>query len=157
MGYGGYVSAKLPPPKPTEVEAALMAVKSMETMELIHKLSYNAACSPNESKFRRVRLSNPKIKEVLADCPGALEAMEALGWAMDEAELVIPSGKYIKMDQVRQQVQRCRACETSRLAGPMVPQPSDVIACMHCTTAFMQEHEQEHRIMHACHASCRRC
>lgn len=102
MGYGGYVSAKLPPPKPTEVEAAVMAIKSMDTIELIHKLTYNAACSPTESKFRRVRLSNPKVKEVLADCPGALEAMEALGWAMDEPEfMVIPPGKFMKMDQVR--------------------------------------------------------
>ena len=28
MGYAGYVSAKYPPPKPTEVEAAVQAIKS---------------------------------------------------------------------------------------------------------------------------------
>ncbi|PNH08635.1 hypothetical protein TSOC_004788 [Tetrabaena socialis] len=105
MGYGGYVSAKLPPPKPTEVEAAVQAVKSLEAVEMIHKLVYNSAVSPKEEKFRKVRLSNPKVKAVLGDAEGALEAMTALGWATEEAEgeswMVVPAGKYMSMQQVR--------------------------------------------------------
>lgn len=104
MGYGGYVAAKLPPPKPSDVEAAVMQVKSLEALEMVHKLTYNTAVQPHETKFRRVRLTNPKVKEVLGDCPGALEAMQALGWAVDEAEpefMVVPPGKYLKMEQVR--------------------------------------------------------
>ncbi|KXZ50607.1 hypothetical protein GPECTOR_15g290 [Gonium pectorale] len=105
MGYGGYVSAKLPPPKPSDVEAAVQAVKSLEAVEMIHKLIYNCTVQPKEEKFRRVRLANPKIKSVLGDAAGAVDAMVALGWALEEAEgepvLVVPSGKYMTMQQVR--------------------------------------------------------
>lgn len=104
MGYAGYAPAKLPPSKPSEAEAAVLAVKSMETLETIHKLVYNASVQPNESKFRRIRLTNDKIQKVLVDCPGALDAMAALGWAVEEAEpefLVIPAGKFMTMTQVR--------------------------------------------------------
>jgi hypothetical protein len=52
MGYAGYVSAKYPPPKPTEVEAAVAAVKSEQALDVIGKLLYNAAISPREDKFR---------------------------------------------------------------------------------------------------------
>lgn len=46
MGYAGYVSAKLPPPKPTEVQAALWAVSSVEALELLIKLIQNIAVNP---------------------------------------------------------------------------------------------------------------
>ncbi|KAG2452929.1 hypothetical protein HYH02_002268 [Chlamydomonas schloesseri] len=105
MGYGGYVSAKLPPAKPTEVEARVQAVKSLETVEMIHKLVYNTAVQPKEEKFRKVRLGNPKIQAVLAEVPGAIDAMLALGWALEDAEgeqfLVVPAGKFLGMQQVR--------------------------------------------------------
>ncbi|PNW87287.1 hypothetical protein CHLRE_02g116650v5 [Chlamydomonas reinhardtii] len=105
MGYGGYVSAKLPPAKPTEVEAAVQAIKSLETVEMIHKLVYNTAVQPKEEKFRKVRLGNPKIQAVLGEVPGAIDAMVALGWALEDAEgeqfLVVPAGKFLGMQQVR--------------------------------------------------------
>ncbi|KAG2422910.1 hypothetical protein HXX76_015736 [Chlamydomonas incerta] len=105
MGYGGYVSAKLPPAKPTEVEAAVQAIKSLETVEMIHKLVYNTAVQPKDEKFRKVRLGNPKIQAVLGEVPGAIDAMVALGWALEEAEgeqfLVVPAGKFLGMQQVR--------------------------------------------------------
>ena len=46
--------AKLPPGKPTELQAALWSVKSDESLAVIHKLSYNTACQPAEEKFRKV-------------------------------------------------------------------------------------------------------
>jgi hypothetical protein len=52
MGYAGYVSAKYPPPKPSEAEAALMQVKSEAALEIIGKLLYNAAIAPREEKYR---------------------------------------------------------------------------------------------------------
>jgi hypothetical protein len=54
MGYAGYVSAKYPPPKPSEVEAAVQAIKSEAALDVIGKLLYNAAISPREEKFRCV-------------------------------------------------------------------------------------------------------
>jgi len=52
MGYAGYVSAKYPPPKPSDVEAAVQVIKSEAALEIIGKLLYNAAISPKEEKFR---------------------------------------------------------------------------------------------------------
>lgn len=83
----------------------LQAVKSMEAVEMIHKLTYNCATQPTEEKFRKVRLANAKVKAVLGDTPGAVEAMTALGWSHEEVEgetvLVVPTGKYMTMQQVR--------------------------------------------------------
>jgi hypothetical protein len=62
--------------------------KSLGTMR---KLIINATTkgqNDNEesSKFRRVRLSNPKIKEVITDVQGALELMMAVGFVLSENE-----------------------------------------------------------------------
>lgn len=104
MGYAGYVSAKLPPPKPTEVEAAIAAIKSLDTLEILQKLVYNAAISPKEDKFRRLRLSNEKINTLIVEVPGGIEALQAMGWVQDEEALEfmsIPAGKYMTMQLVR--------------------------------------------------------
>jgi hypothetical protein len=74
MGYAGYVPAKMPPAKPTEVEAAVQAVKSLEALEVMGKLLYNCAVSPREEKFRRIKLSNKKISEVLVGTTGEAAA-----------------------------------------------------------------------------------
>eukprot|EP00884_Botryococcus_braunii_P017636 jgi/Botrbrau1/4556/Bobra.60_2s0043.1 len=105
MGYAGYVSAKLPPPKPTEIQAALWSITSIETLELIVKLIQNIAINPGEQKFKRIKLSNPKIKSGLVDVPGGLEALLALGWIYDEEDkesLVVPKGRQLTMTEVRQ-------------------------------------------------------
>ncbi|KAF6251942.1 hypothetical protein COO60DRAFT_1556043 [Scenedesmus sp. NREL 46B-D3] len=104
MGYAGYVPAKLPPSKPTEVEAAVQAVKSVETLEIMGKLLYNCAVSPREEKYRRVKLTNKKVADTIGSAHGALEAMLALGWVHDGAnpeELVVPEGTYFSMKEVR--------------------------------------------------------
>ncbi len=49
MGYAGYVSAKLPPPKPTEIQAALWSITSIETLELLVKLIQNIAINPGKT------------------------------------------------------------------------------------------------------------
>jgi hypothetical protein len=104
MGYAGYVPAKLPPSKPTEVEAAVQAVKSVETLEIMGKLLYNCAVSPREEKYRRVKLTNKKVAETIGATHGALDAMLALGWKYDAAnaeELLVKEGTYFSMKEVR--------------------------------------------------------
>ena len=46
MGYAGYVPAKYAPAAPTAVQAALYAVQSQESLELIAKLLKNVVVSP---------------------------------------------------------------------------------------------------------------
>lgn len=106
MGYAGYVSAKYPPPKPSTVEEALARVRSEEALDVIGKLLYNAAVAPKEDKFRRVRLTNAKVKAAVVDAHGGVEALRALGWVEDaEAPageaLVVPPGLYFTMKEVR--------------------------------------------------------
>ena len=60
--------------------------KSLTTMR---KLIINATTKGQQesdqcAKFRRVRLSNPKIKEVITDVQGALELMMAVGFVLSE-------------------------------------------------------------------------
>ena len=37
----------------------------MESLEILGKLIYNAAVAPKEEKYRKIKLSNPKIDEKL--------------------------------------------------------------------------------------------
>ena len=56
-----------------------------------------------EEKFRRVKLSNPKIKAALADVPGAMQALLTLGWAREqepEEAVVVPKGRHFSMAEV---------------------------------------------------------
>lgn len=46
MGYAGYVPAKYAPAAPTAVQAALYAVQSQESLEMIAKLMKNVVVSP---------------------------------------------------------------------------------------------------------------
>lgn len=106
MGYAGYVSAKYPPPPQTEVEAAVAAVKSEAALEVIGKLLYNAAVSPREDKFRRVRLTNPKVREAVVEAHGAVDALRVLGWVDDPEALagealIVRPGLFFSMKEVR--------------------------------------------------------
>ncbi|GAB4815029.1 hypothetical protein N2152v2_002075 [Parachlorella kessleri] len=105
MGYAGYVPAKLAT-KRAPLESALLQVKSVESLEVMHKLHYNTAIQPGEDKFRKVKLTNGKIKAALVDVAGALDAMKLLGWeeATDETGepvLMLPKGRNITMAEVR--------------------------------------------------------
>lgn len=54
--------------------------------------------NPGEEKYRRLRLSNPRIAAAIVEVAGALDALLALGWERDEGDaeaLVCP--KYAKM------------------------------------------------------------
>ena len=103
-GYAGYAPAKLPPPKPTAVQAALWKVQDPAALELIAKLLRNAAVNPKEEKFRQIRLSNPKIQSLFGKENGALEALLTLGWEKskdEEDKAVIPEGRTFSMAEVR--------------------------------------------------------
>lgn len=62
--------------------------KSLSTMRklIINATTKGQAVTEDSAKFRRVRLSNPKIKEVITDIQGALELMMAVGFVLSENE-----------------------------------------------------------------------
>ena len=61
------------------------------------------SCSAAEEKYRRVKLTNAKIKAALVDVSGAVDAMLTLGWVREEGgedALVLPKGKFFTMAEV---------------------------------------------------------
>lgn len=60
---------------------------------------YNIACMPKEEKYRSLKLTNEKIKRLIVDTPGAMEAMTELGW--EESDGVLQCTKNLTMAQVR--------------------------------------------------------
>jgi len=64
----------------------------LKSLNIMRKLINNAVTKGQEgndetsSKFRRVRLSNPKIKEAITDIQGALELMMSVGFVLSENE-----------------------------------------------------------------------
>lgn len=107
MGYAGYapstcqIQADLPP-----LEKALRGLpidpQAMATLELIEKLVRNTVQQPAEEKFRKIRLTNAKIAEAITNVPGAVAAMEEMGWQKDGEEfLTLPQGKKLVFEDVK--------------------------------------------------------
>lgn len=81
-------------------------MSSLDSLQIIEKLCYNTIVSPQEEKFRKVKLQNPKIQTHLVKVPNALDVMVHLGWeqecsADDGDVLVLPKGVSLTMHQVR--------------------------------------------------------
>ena len=58
-------------------------------MQLLRRLLGNVLAHPDEPKYRRVRLSNPKLSAVLAPSPAALRVLRLGGFtAVDDGEHV---------------------------------------------------------------------
>ena len=60
--------------------------------------------NPSDDKYRRLRLSNPKIAATVVDVPGGLDALLAMGWERDANDadfLVCPKGVRVTMAEVR--------------------------------------------------------
>lgn len=111
MGYYGLGpgdSSRLADPL-TPLEKALRAMPidvAMASIEIIEKLCRNACSQPGEEKFRRIKLSNERIRAAIAEVPGAKEALIEMGWE-EEREgpdgqvdaLVLPAGRRITMHE----------------------------------------------------------
>ncbi|KAK4754497.1 hypothetical protein SAY87_002601 [Trapa incisa] len=55
-------------------------------VEILIKLLRNIAREPENAKFRRIRMGNPKIKEAVAEVAGGIELLEFLGFELREEE-----------------------------------------------------------------------
>lgn len=54
------------------------------SVEVLIRLLRNVVKEPENAKFRRVRMGNPKIKEAIADVPGGVELLECIGFELKE-------------------------------------------------------------------------
>jgi len=91
------------PDQMTPLEKALRSMplaQAEATLELLEKLCRNTATQPAEEKFRKIRLSNEKIKAAVKDVPGALDALFEMGWQLgDEDSCVLPAGVKLTMHE----------------------------------------------------------
>lgn len=60
---------------------------------------------PNDDKYKSVKTSNAKVGALILSTPGALEAMEAIGWQHEEEQL--RCAKPMTMSQVSSQATHC--------------------------------------------------
>jgi len=67
---------------------AIADTKSKPALDMLSKMIANIAKAPTETKYRKVRLSNPKVAEGLVHVPGARQFLVALGWQLVEAEFL---------------------------------------------------------------------
>ena len=57
-------------------------------MTMMTKMVANIAKAPTDPKFRKVRLSNPKVAEGLVHVPGARQFLRSIGWKLVETEFL---------------------------------------------------------------------
>jgi hypothetical protein len=97
MGYAGYapgansrMADKLTPLQ--EALRQLPLEQALETLAIIEKLTRNVVRNPGETKFRKINLTNEKIKKVIADVPNAIELFKEMGWVQEGEALELPDG-----------------------------------------------------------------
>ncbi|KAK6921625.1 PUB domain, partial [Dillenia turbinata] len=83
------------------IGAFLSGKPSEGSVEVVMKLLKNVVREPENTKFRRIRMSNPKIREAVGDVPGGVELLEYVGFKLGEeggqvwAVMEVPSKEQI--------------------------------------------------------------
>jgi UBX domain-containing protein 6 len=76
---------------------------SIGSVDIVLKLLRNIVKEPENVKFRKIRLSNPKIKEAVAEVNGGIELLSFLGFELREengetwAVMEVPAEEKIKL------------------------------------------------------------
>ncbi|KAK9063666.1 hypothetical protein SSX86_017537 [Deinandra increscens subsp. villosa] len=68
----------------TCVGTYLSGEPSEGSVEIVLKLLKNIVKEPENVKFRKIRLGNPKVKEAIADVAGGLDLLECVGFELKE-------------------------------------------------------------------------
>lgn len=66
------------------VSAYVSGNPSDGSQEVVLRLLRNVVKEPDNAKFRKVRIGNPKIKEAIGDVPGGIEFLECIGFELVE-------------------------------------------------------------------------
>lgn len=87
----------------TCVGTYLSGSPSEGSVEIVLRLLRNIVKEPENDKFRKIRMSNPKIRETIGEVAGGVELVESVGFVLKEeggemwAFMAIPSKKSILM------------------------------------------------------------
>ena len=110
----------------TEKLAKQSDTKTKPALELMQKMMANIAKAPSEPKYRKMRLSNPKVAEGLVHVLGAREYLKAIGWQIVETEfLELPmegdgaAQAQRVVAQVEALVQSCAAAHRARIQADL--------------------------------------
>ncbi|KAJ0981297.1 hypothetical protein J5N97_009552 [Dioscorea zingiberensis] len=68
------------------VSSFISGKPSKESLEVVLKLLRNVVREPENGKFRRIRMGNPKIKEAVGDVKGGVELLEYVGFRIGEED-----------------------------------------------------------------------
>ncbi|XP_051149416.1 plant UBX domain-containing protein 2 [Andrographis paniculata] len=68
------------------VNTYLSSNPSEASIEVVMRLLRNLVKEPGNSKFRKIRMGNPKIKEAIVDVPGGVELLECIGFRLKEED-----------------------------------------------------------------------
>jgi hypothetical protein len=77
----------------TPLQEALRSLpleEAADTLALLDKLTRNVVRNPSEAKFRKINLTNEKIKKAITDVPNAFEVLKEMGWQQQEDFMVLP-------------------------------------------------------------------
>ena len=87
------------------------ANRAGEAVQYLFRLSCNVAESPDEPRYRRVRMENKAYLAHAVGVPGGTLAMDAMGWedAADGSSRVLPEGRRIGMRTLRTLQDRLKA------------------------------------------------
>lgn len=117
----------------TCVSTYLSGKPSDGSVEVVMKLLRNVVKDPGNVKFRRIRMANPKIKEVIGDVPGGVELLECIGFELREEEdemfLVMDEATEERMDLINNAVSLLEpkmAKELPTIAAVKIEEPVEV-------------------------------
>ncbi|KAK6122268.1 hypothetical protein DH2020_043982 [Rehmannia glutinosa] len=68
----------------TCVSTYVSAKPSEGSKEVLMRLLKNVVREPENARFRKIRMGNPKIKEAIGDVPGGVELLECVGFELKE-------------------------------------------------------------------------
>ena len=77
----------------SDMEKLLKTIENDSTLETLKKVVQNTAQAPAEAKFRKLKLSSPKVKEVIVDVPAALQALLDFGWVKVRCAVSLATGR----------------------------------------------------------------
>ncbi|KAM7271052.1 hypothetical protein ACFE04_030266 [Oxalis oulophora] len=71
--------------KKNELDSSVgLFISSTNSVEVVLRLFGNIVKEPDNAKFRKIRMSNPKIREAIGDVPGGVELLEFVGFELKE-------------------------------------------------------------------------